>query len=96
MKPSYPSIDHTLLSPSGRASNRARKAAMKREAACLFPPGYWDQPEPTQAEKDKSKAARLAATARNLRELADRGMSPRRFRKAAERLEAEIQELTSQ
>lgn len=33
----WPSIDHGLLSPSGRTSKRARKAAMEREQERLWP-----------------------------------------------------------
>ena len=80
-----PSIDHSLLSPSGRMSKRARKAAMAREHDRLFPPGYWERvnhtPQPTERERDLAHAKRL-------REFAARGMSVRKFTKEAERLEA--------
>jgi len=82
-----PTIDHTLLSPSGRASKRARMAALRREAARLFPPGYWDDlrsvPQPSEEERARSQAARL-------REMADRGMSPRKFRREAAAIEAAL------
>lgn len=42
----WPSIDHSLLSPSGKMSKRARRAAMDREREKLFPPGFWDEPVP--------------------------------------------------
>ena len=50
----WPSIDHSLLSPSGRMSKRARRAAMDRETKRLFPDGFWEskpKPAPTEAEK---------------------------------------------
>ncbi len=46
-----PSIDHTVLSPSGRVSKAARKAALKSEAARLFPPGFWSEPQKSAAEQ---------------------------------------------
>lgn len=79
-----PAIDHSLLSPSGRMSKRSRRAALKREHGRLFPPGFWDGP----AMPD-NHAENLRAAARNLRELAARGMSPRKFLREAERLEKE-------
>ena len=84
-----PCIDHTILSPNGRVSKRAREAALKREHDRLFPPGFWDAPEKSEAERAAEKRERLLRSAANLRELADRGMSPRKFRKEAEKLEAE-------
>ena len=82
-----PSIDHTLLSPSGRCSNRARDAAMKREAAKLFPPGFWDKPAPTPEELAKQKADMLLRTAKTLRDLAARGMNSRKYTREAAKLE---------
>jgi hypothetical protein len=90
MKSNWPSIDHTILSPSGRASKRARKAALDREAARLFPPGIFPQPQPETTEQRK---ARLLHSAQELRILASRGMSPRKFPKAAEKLEREAAKL---
>lgn len=88
-----PSIDHTILSPSGRASKRARKAALEREAARLFPPGYFDPPELTEAEHNARRAEALLRSAATLRDLAERGMKPRAHRKHAARLEAEAERL---
>lgn len=85
----HPSIDHTLLSPSGRVSKRAREAALKREAARLFPPGYWDAVKPRPEEDDAARRERLLRTADNLRDLASRGMSTRKFLRVAALLEAE-------
>lgn len=84
-----PSIDHSLISPSGRMSKRARAAALRREAARLFPPGTLDRsptPQPSEAE-------RLRAHAGRLEELAARGMSPRRYRRLAAEARAEAARL---
>ena len=78
-----PSIDHSLLSPSGRVSKRARKAALERTRRELFGDGL---PFPTC--KQPSKAERLLREAATLRDLADRGMRPRAHRKEADKLEA--------
>ena len=83
----WPSIDHSLLSPSGQMSKRARKAAMKREAERLFPPGFWNKPVPTEHELTQKKAKQLRRTAATLRELAERGMRRRKYKKEAARLE---------
>ena len=97
MKPGlWPSIDHGILSPSGKVSKRAREAALKRETEKLFPPGYWDAPAKTEAEARAGKATALRRTATNLRELADRGMTPRKFLREAARLEAEAERLEAQ
>lgn len=90
---SHPSIDHSILSPSGRVSKKARQAAMAREAARLFPPGYWDRPEPTEQEQRSADRERLLRSAANLRDLAARGMSSRKFNKAAEQMEIEAEAL---
>ena len=90
-----PAIDHSLLSPSGRMSKRAREAALRREAARLFPLGTFSRPEPTAAEQAQVKAQMLLRSAANLRDLAARGMSVRKFIKQAERLEAEAAALTA-
>ncbi len=88
-----PSIDHTLLSPSGRCSKRARDAAMKREAAKLFPPGFWDKPTPTPEELAKQKADMLLRTAKTLRDLAARGMCSRKYAREAAKLEEQANSL---
>lgn len=85
----WPAIDHSLLSPSGRMSKRARSAAMAREAARLFDgvdltPKQPKQPEPWE---------RLRRQASELRALAARGMSPRKFPKMADAMEAEADRL---
>ena len=91
MRGDWPSIDHGILSPSGRVSKRARRAALKREEARLFPPGFWSAPTPPITLLDRI-ACLLRAIA-NLRDLADRGMSPRKHRREADRLESEIARL---
>lgn len=91
-----PTIDHTILSPSGRCSKRTRKAAMDREAARLFPPGFWDTPEPTEEEKRAAKVLSLRRHAATLRGLAERGMCRRKFTKEADAAEAEADALESQ
>jgi hypothetical protein len=84
-----PTVDHTILSPSGRVSKRARAAALQREHDRLFPPGFWDAPSKTAAEQAREKAVNLRRSAKNLRELAERGMQPRKFAKEADRMEQE-------
>lgn len=86
-----PSIDHSLISPSGRMSKRARAAAMKREAARLFPDDGVQRlqlptPQPAEAERLRAHAARLE-------DLAARGMSPRRYRRLAAEARAEAARL---
>jgi len=82
------SIDHSLISPSGRMSKRARKAAIEREAKTLFagidlnPP----IPQPTEAE-------RLRRWAAELRALAEQGMKPSAYAKKAAALEAQAEQL---
>lgn len=75
-----------LSSPSGRMSKRARKAASERLRRALFEEGLVIPlpPQPSQVEH-------LRAVAAQFRELADKGMGPRKHRKAAERLEAQAQ-----
>jgi hypothetical protein len=80
-----PSIDHSALSPSGKVSKRSRASALRRVSAELFPPGFWDRVPPGKTEKAKA----LIRAAKNLRELAARGMSPRKHVKEAARLESE-------
>jgi hypothetical protein len=61
---------------------------MKREAEILFPPGYWTGEKTTEGIAQEN-IDRLLRAAHNLRELAARGMSPRKHLKAAEKMEAE-------
>lgn len=88
----WPSIDHSLLSPSGKMSKRARKAANERETVRLFPLGYWDfkKPQPpTPAETILSIQRRV----QNLREIAGRGMNSAKYLKQALALEKEANAL---
>lgn len=84
----HPSIDHSLLSPSGRMSKRARAAALKREGERLFPPGTFESTK-TGDQIRREKIASLRRTALELRQLAARGMSPRKHAKAADALESQ-------
>lgn len=72
----WPSIDHSLISPSGRMSNRARKAAEKRENAKLFAgvvavqpqqPAKIERADRIKAEAEKRKAFQIVERARNKR-----------------------------
>lgn len=74
-----------LSSPSGRMSNRARKAAQERLRVALFGKEGLQRPSVPQP----TKRERLLAQAANLRDLAARGMRPRTFLRDAARLEAE-------
>ena len=77
-----PSIDHSILSPSGRVSKRARKAALERARRELFGGGL---PMP-RCEQPTAKT-HLLRQAAELRALAARGMKPRTFTKEADYLE---------
>ena len=85
-----PAIDHSLLSPSGRMSKRARAAAIKREGERLFK-GVGNlkgsTPQPSKREQLLRQAARL-------HELAARGMKPRAYLKEAMKCEAQAKALT--
>lgn len=86
-----PSIDHSTLSPSGRVSERARHAALERTRVELFgEEGLQRAPVPQPTEQES-----LLRQAANLRDLAERGMSPRLFVKQAAELEARAAELAT-
>lgn len=89
MSCTWPSIDHTILSPSGRVSKRARNAAMKQAAALLFPPELQSEIRAARLANQPTKAERLRRQAATLRDLAARGMKKRAYTKEADRLEAE-------
>ncbi len=79
-----------LSSPSGRMSKRARRDAERRLSLKLFGPnGLQREPTPQPTKRE-----RLLAQAKQLRELAERGMSVRKFTREAERLEAEADTAT--
>ena len=80
----WPSVDHSLLSPSGSMSKGALKAAKERNRIMLFGEDGLEWPkckQPTEKERD----LRLAKT---YRDLASNGMSVRKFTKLANNLEA--------
>jgi hypothetical protein len=80
-----------LSSPSGSMSKRARDAANKRLSTSLFGERGLSKPGlPTQPTEVES----MLQQAKQLRELAARGMKPRAYVKEAERLEAEAKKLT--
>lgn len=98
-------LDHTLLSPSGRCSKRARAAADRRMGEALqrhadrYDLEHASELEDSRvAEEAEARAAYLRAlrgSAMELRTLADRGMRPRYHRKHAAKLEAEASALES-
>ena len=92
MKHNHPAIDHSLLSPSGHKSKRPRKAPEKREQQPFYA-GVQCQSPKTPEELRVEKVETLRRSAANLRDLAERGMSPRKFRREAARLEREAAEL---
>lgn len=85
----WPSVDHSLLSPSGHMSKAARKRANKREYERLF--GDIDFTPKPSTDSDKAKA--LIRQAAFLRGCAARGMHVRSYPKEAARLEAEADKL---
>jgi len=74
-----------LSSPSGKMSKRARKRAEERLRVALFGPNGLQKPPPKQWERKEL----LLHRARELRELAARGMKPRAYKRKAEELERE-------
>lgn len=78
-------FDHSILSPSGRVSKRSRKVALERARVDIFGPQGLKRPGLPKQPTEKESILRQA---RELREMADRGMRPRAFRKEADRLEA--------
>lgn len=84
----WPSIDHSLLSPNGKVSKRARKAALERARRELFGNGW----EPPQAAKPDEIEA-MKQSAQDLRDLAKRGMRPRAHLKKAEEIERAISDM---
>lgn len=90
-----------MSSPAGRMSKRARKAAEERLRVSLFGEGGMTraqmQGEEESAEEDKIRDT-IQALRRNaawLRDLADKGMRPRKHRRIAEEREREANELES-
>lgn len=89
----FPSIDHSLLSPNGRMSKRARKAAMDREAKRLFEGVTSLTGEYTQEQINEQKRQHNLNYAAFLRDLAAKGMNPKKHLKLAIQLEAEAEQL---
>lgn len=91
MRGNWPSIDHSILSPSGRVSKRSRAAAMERTRVELFgPEGLQRAPVP-----QPSKRERLIQRLTLIEGLAANGMHPRAFKKEAAIIRAQLAELTS-
>lgn len=82
----WPSIDHSLLSPSGRMSKRARAAALERERVKLFGEAGLQRPEPPQSSERQKLEYRL----RDVRDWYARGMHPRLFKREIAELEAKL------
>lgn len=78
-------IDHSILSPSGRVSDRAREAALERNRRALFGDGL-----PFPSCRQPSERERLLRQAAELETLADRGMSPVKHRREAVRLRKSV------
>jgi hypothetical protein len=81
-----PSIDHSLLSPSGKMSGRARSAAIEKARKELFPDGYWGKSEKAEEEKLADKKKQMLKQAQTLIDLANRGMNTKKYKREAERL----------
>lgn len=76
-----------LSSPSGRMSKRARREAEKRLFRDLFGDGSCLRPQLPKQDK----AAQLRRSAKDLRDLAARGMSTGKFNRAADKMEREAE-----
>ena len=86
---SWPSIDHSLLSPSGRMSKRARTAALERERARLFGPDGLAPPTVQQSSERQKLLCRL----RDLTALRNRGIHPRIFGRETAEIERRLANL---
>ena len=91
-KKQWPSIDHSIMSHSGRVSKRSRKAAMDRATAILFEPWGGHMPAP-DGPIQPTKAEYLRQQASQLLELAERGMKPVAYKRLAAKLIAQAEEL---
>lgn len=74
----------SISSPSGRVSKRAKAKAAEKLSTALFGKGGLKRPTAIQP----SEKSRLLQQAKELRDLAARGMSPRKYTKKAAELEA--------
>ena len=84
-----PSIDHSLISPSGRMSKRARSAALERERVRLFGEAGLQRPTP----KQPTELQRIEWRIRDLRSWIAAGMRPRVFGRELAELEARAKQL---
>jgi hypothetical protein len=75
----------SMSSPSGRVSKRSKDAALKRLSTELFGEGGLQR----STQKQPSKRESLLRQAKDLRDLAARGMSVKKFIRQAEMLEAQ-------
>ena len=89
MRGTWPSIDHSLISPDGHMSKAARRRAEKRENERLFAGCDFEIPPQTIAEKQIA----LRQTASLLQGLAERGLHPRKYKREADKLEKRATEL---
>lgn len=78
-----------LSSPSGRMSKRSRLAADRRLSLALFGPEGLQGPIVTQP----SEREYLLRKAGEFRDFAARGLSPRKYNREADKLEAQAREL---
>lgn len=83
-----PQLDHSLLSPSGRISARARKAAMDRHFGGENAITMDDIHRERLAAIQPKTSERLRREAARLRDFAAHGMRPRAYPKLAAQLEA--------
>ena len=91
--PGIPTIDHSILSPSGSVSKSTQKKAIDKVAKTLFPEGIWDKPKPTASQANANEVAKLRRQAAELRGLAQRGMNPRSYAKKADKLDKDADAL---
>ncbi|MDP2815439.1 MAG: hypothetical protein Q8O19_02035, partial [Rectinemataceae bacterium] len=84
-----PNLDHSLLSPSGKVSGRAKDAAMKRfsnEQDAYEIAKYGEVLDGSPKTPQPSERENLERRIKELEDLANRGMSVAKFRKEANRL----------
>lgn len=89
MRGTWPSIDHSLISPDGHMSEATRRRVEKRENERLFEGCDFKTPPETIAEKQIA----LRQTASLLRDLAERGLHPRKYKREAAKMEKKATEL---
>ena len=89
-------LDHSMLSPSGRVSNRARNAALERQFGGENKITTRELHLARLAAIQPTQAERLRREAERLRSFAAGGMRVRAFTKEAARLDAEADALESE